>query len=279
MEPLLVQEVLQEVELFSLTKTFLLLKLLLFTVSVVGVSANYSITTQCPDANVINVYQICINTEFVGAPPTIHNQYEWVSSNLTPSVSSPLINQPVTFTNIATGSGVGTQRVAQYQVYASQVAIGTTPTPEAVVTVKSAKIGSDSFDFNTNNGNRLLHLLSNTTYPNTQAGIISLLSASTNLTISNTSTGVFEGSFTYTNTGTTPVANLYLIYDYRTSTQVNLEFGATESIVCGGTGTLGPYFLDAGSFLRKQTAIYNDAAMTVPAADGYYLYVKSKTQQ
>ena len=66
--------------------------------------------------------------------------------------------------------GVGTQRVAQYQVYTSQVAIGTTPTPEAVVTVKSAKTGSDSFDFNTNNGNRLLHLLSNTTYPNTQAG-------------------------------------------------------------------------------------------------------------
>ena len=244
------------------------------TVSVVGVSANYSITTQCPDANVINVYQICINTEFVGAPPTIHNQYEWVSSNLTPSVSSPLINQPVTFTNIPTGTGSGTQRVAQYQVYASQVAIGTTPTPEAVVTVKSAKIGSDSFDFNTNNGNRLLHLLSNTVYDNTQTGINNLLTAaaSNNLTISNTSTGVFEGSFTYTNTGTTPVSNLYLIYDYRTSTSVNLEFGATESIVCGGSGVLQTYYIDA-AVPSEATAIYNDAAMTVPAAAGYYLYV------
>ena len=208
------------------------------TIDIVGVSADYSVTTQCPDANVINVYQICINSEFTGNPPTIHNQYEWASTSLTPAVSSPLINQPVTFTNVVTGTGSGTQRVAQYQVYTSQVAVGTTPTPNAIVTVKSAKTGSDSFDFNTNNGNKLLHLLSNTTYNNTQTDINNLLTAaaSNNLTISNTSTGVFEGSFTYTNIGSTPVANLYLIYDYRTSTAVNLEFGATESIVCGGSG-------------------------------------------
>lgn len=244
------------------------------TINIVGVSADYSITTQCPDADVINVYQICLNTEFVGAAPTIHNQYEWSSENLTPAVSSPLISQPVTFTNSPTGTGSGTQRVAQYQIYASQVAVGTTPTPEAIITVKSAKIGSDTFDFNTNNGNRLLHLLSSTTYDNTQTGINNLLTAaaSNNLTISNTSTGVFEGSFTYTNTGTTPVANLYLIYDYRTSTAVNLEFGATESTVCDGLGTLGTYYIDA-AVPSEATAIYNDAAMTVPAAAGYYLYV------
>jgi len=244
------------------------------TVSIIGTSANYSITAQCPDANVINVYQICINSEFTGLAPSIHNQYEWVSTSLTPTVSSPLINQPVTFTNVATGTGSGTQRVAQYQVYTSQVAVGTTPTPNAIVTVKSAKTGSDTFDFNTNNGNRLLHLLSSTTYVNTQTGINNLLTAaaSNNLTISNTSTGVFEGSFTYTNTGTTPVSNLYLIYDYRTSTAVSLSFGSTESIVCNGLGTLGTYYIDA-AVPSESTAIYNDAAMTVPAAVGYYLYV------
>lgn len=244
------------------------------TVSIIGTSANYSITAQCPDANVINVYQICINSEFTGLAPSIHNQYEWVSTSLTTTVSSPLINQPVTFTNVATGTGIGTQRVAQYQVYTSQVAVGTTPTPNAIITVKSAKTGSDTFDFNTNNGNRLLHLLSSTTYANTQTGINNLLTAaaSNNLTISNTSTGVFEGSFTYTNTGTTPVANLYLIYDYRTSTAVSLSFGSTESTVCNGLGTLGTYYIDA-AVPSEATAIYNDAAMTVPAAVGYYLYV------
>jgi len=246
----------------------------IITVSIIGTSANYSITAQCPDASLINVYQICINSEFTGLAPSIHNQYEWVSTSLTPTVSSPLINQPVTFTNVATGTGSGTHRVAQYQVYTSQVAVGTTPTPNAVITVKSAKTGSDTFDFNTNNGNRLLHLLSSTTYANTQTGINNLLTAaaSNNLTISNTSTGVFEGSFTYTNTGTTPVSNLYLIYDYRTSTAVNLSFGATESIVCGGSGVLQTYYLDA-AVPSEATAIYNDAAMTVPAAAGYYLYV------
>ena len=244
------------------------------TINIVGVSADYSVTTQCPDANLINVYQICINSEFTGNAPTIHNQYEWVSTSLTPAVSSPLINQPITFTNVATGTGSGTQRVAQYQVYTSQVAVGSTPTPNAIVTIKSAKTGSDTFDFNTNNGNRLLHLLSNTTYDNTQTGINNLLTAAAgnNLTISNTSTGVFEGSFTYTNTGTTPVSNLYLIYDYRTSTAVNLEFGATESTVCDGLGTLGTYYIDA-AVPSEATAVYNDAAMTVPAAAGYYLYV------
>ncbi len=259
---------------FQFNKNIPSIETAVVTVAVVGVSADYSITTQCPDAAVINVYQICLNSEFTGLAPTIHNQYEWASSNLTPSVSSPLINQPVTFTNVATGTGVGTQRVAQYQVYASQVAIGTTPTSEAVVTVRSAKTGSDSFDFNTNNGNRLLHLLSNTTYANTQSDIISLLAASTNLTISNTSSGVFEGSFNYANPDSTPTnyTNLYLIYDYRSSTQVNLSFGSTESIVCGGSGTLGPYFLDA-AVPSEATVVYNDAAMTVPAADGYYLYV------
>lgn len=257
---------------FQFNKNIPSIETAVITVAVVGVSANYSITAQCPTAAVINVYQICLNSEFTGLAPTIHNQYEWASSNLTPSVSSPLINQPVTFTNVATGTGSGAQRVAQYQVYASQVAIGTTPTPEAVVTIKSAKTGSDSFDFNTNNGNRLLHLLSNTTYANTQTDINALITASTNLTISNTSSGVFEGSFNYSNTGGTPTTNLYLIYDYRSSTQVNLSFGATESIVCGGAGTLGPYFLDA-AVPSEATAIYNDAAMTVPAAAGYYLYV------
>jgi len=259
---------------FQFNKNIPSIETAVVTVAVVGVSANYSITAQCPTAAVINVYQICLNNEFTGLAPTIHNQYEWASSNLTPPVSSPLINQPITFTNVATGTGVGTQRVAQYQAYASQVAIGTTPTPESVVTVKSAKTGSDSFDFNTNNGNRLLHLLSNTTYANTQADIISLLAASTNLTISNTSTGVFEGSFNYANPDSTPTnyTNLYLIYDYRSSTQVNLSFGSTESIVCGGTGVLGPYFLDA-AVPSEATVVYNDAAMTVPAADGYYLYV------
>jgi len=259
---------------FQFNKNIPSIETAVITVAVVGVSADYSITAQCPTAAVINVYQICLNSEFTGLPPTIHNQYEWASSNLTPSVSSPLINQPVTFTNVSTGIGSGTQRVAQYQVYASQVAIGTTPTPEAVVTVRSAKTGSDSFDFNTNNGNRLLHLLSNTTYANTQTDINALIAASTNLTISNTSSGIFEGSLNYANPDSTPTnyTNLYLIYDYRSSTQVNLSFGATESIVCGGTGTLGPYFLDA-AVPSEATAIYNDAAMTVPAAAGYYLYV------
>ena len=246
------------------------------TVAVVGVSADYSITAQCPTTAVINVYQICLNSEFTGLAPTIHNQYEWVSTGLTPSVSSPLINQPVTFTNVATGTGIGTQRVAQYQVYASQVAIGTTPTTTATVSVKVAKTGSDSFNFNTNNGNRLLYLLSNTTYANTQADISALIAAASgnNLITYTMSRGVFEGSFNYANPDSTPTnyTNLYLIYDYRSSTQVNLSFGATESIVCGGTGTLGPYFLDA-AVPSEATAIYNDAAMTVPAAAGYYLYV------
>ena len=259
---------------FQFNKTTPSVGTAVITVAVVGVSANYSITAQCPTAAVINVYQICLNSEFTGLPPTIHNQYEWASSNLTPSVSSPLINQPVTFTNVLTGTGSGTQRVAQYQVYVSQVAIATTPTPAATVSIKVAKTGSDSFNFSTSNGNRLLHLLSNTTYANTQADIISLLAASTNLTISNTSRGVFEGSFAYANPDSTPTnyTNLYLIYDYRSSTQVNLSFGSTESIVCGGTGTLGPFFLDA-AVPSEATAIYDDAAMTIPAAAGYYLYV------
>ena len=85
---------------------------------------------------------------------------------------------------------------------------------------------------------------------------------------------MFEGSFNYANPDSTPTnyTNLYLIYDYRSSTQVNLSFGSTESIVCGGSGTLGPYFLDA-AVPSEATVVYNDAAMTVPAADGYYLYV------
>lgn len=255
---------------FTFQKTIPSTETATITVAVVGASANYSVTAQCPNASVINVYQICLNSEFTGLAPTIHNQYEWTSA----LDSSPLINQPVTFTNVSTGTGVGTQRVAQYQVYVSQVAIGTTPTPTATVTIKSAQTGSDSFNFNTNNGNRLLHLLSNTTYANTQADIISLLAASTNLTISNTSSGVFEGSFAYANPDSTPTnyTNLYLIYDYRSSTQVNLSFGATESIVCGGTGVLGPYFLDA-AVPSEATVVYNDAAMAVPAVDGYYLYV------
>ncbi len=238
------------------------------TISLVSSSASYSVTAQCPTSAVINVYQICLNSEFVGVPPTIHNQYEWSSALAT----SPLISQPVTFTNIATGTGSGTQRIAQYQVYSSQVAIGTTPTPNATVTIKSAKTGSDTFDFNINNGNRLLHLLSTTTYGNNQTDINALLTASSsnNLTISNTSSGVFEGSFSYSNSVATP--NLYLIYDYRSSTAVNLSFGSTESIVCGGSGVLQTYYLDA-AVPSEATAIYNDAAMTVPAAVGYYLYV------
>jgi hypothetical protein len=80
---------------FQFNKNIPSIETAVVTVAVVGVSADYSITTQCPDAAVINVYQICLNSEFTGLAPTIHNQYEWASSNLTPSVSSPLINQPI----------------------------------------------------------------------------------------------------------------------------------------------------------------------------------------
>ena len=238
------------------------------TINVVGVSADYSITTNCPDADIINVYQICINSDFVGIAPSIHNQYSWSSA----LASSPLISQPVTFTNTATGSGTGALNVAQYQVYTSQVAIGTSPTPTARVSVKSAKIGNDTFDFDSTQGNRLRYLLSGTVYDNNQTDLNALLLASNTLTISNTSRGIFEGSFNYSNTSSSPLQNLYIIYDYRTSTSVSLEFGASESTVCDGLGALGTYYLDA-VIPSEATAIYTDESLTTAAADGYYLYV------
>lgn len=238
------------------------------TINVIGGSADYSITTNCPDTDVINVYQICINSDFVGIAPSIHNQYSWSSA----LASSPLISQPVTFTNTATGSGTGALNVAQYKVYTSQVAIGTTPTPTARVIVKSAKIGNDTFDFNSSEGNRLRYLLSGTVYNNNKTDLNALLSASNTLTISNTSRGVFEGSFNYSNTSSSPLQNLYLIYDYRTSTSFSLEFGGSESTVCDGLGVLGTYYLDA-VIPSEATAIYTDESLTTAAADGYYLYV------
>ena len=211
------------------------------------------LTIGCPVGSLLNVIQVCL-TSGNDANALIHNEFKFGVGTF---------NSPTESSLIQFSTGVLNPIVSQFDTYTGFQGQGYFPSDSSLVSVISNKFGDDTYVYDAND--TLKFLRTATTYPNTQAGITTLLAAASTTTITGTSPLV-TGTFTMPS-GTNK--NLYLIYDYRDKdSSALLSFDSTTAqVACCATPTT--FYLDASS-LGFATAVYTDGALVTPAAAGWY---------
>jgi len=193
------------------------------------------ITVGCPAAETITIIPVSITSD-ADNDKYIHSEYSWTDG----AFVSPLHSRLVSFDNNNTTEFV----ISDYDQITGLQGAGVIPADSATVSIISNKINFDDFVFNKGvistlptppTPNNFRYLRTNTRYYNNVADIKSLLAQ----TLINSNGGVpsinstdapdrYSATFTMPNTG----AYLYLIWDYRLSTQDDLCFGATIENSC-----------------------------------------------
>lgn len=183
---------------------------------------NINLTIFCPNAVQMNIIQVALTSNNESGK-FIHDEYRWNDTTFLSSLQSEQIE-------FQSGQGL---IVSQFTQISGAQGGNIAPADGASVSIISNKITSsgDDFDFSINN-NEFRFLRTSTTYLNTPTSIASLLSASTQTANVTGQGNQFSGTFTMP---TSSDSNLYLIYDYRKSTQAELCFSSTDEIdaCCG----------------------------------------------
>ena len=181
------------------------------TVSIEPLDATYSFTSNCPDNFVVTVTRVVLNN-YADAGKTIHNSYDWSYGAYT----SPSLVDNIVLEN----DGIS--------LFASQTGMsssGVLPVDGSDLRMFSTKLSGDTYVFD--NGT-FRYLITDTPY--VEADINDIINISTEITpVLNPSTGVYNVQFTYSN----PLSYqyVYLIWDYRSSTEVDLcysDISATD---------------------------------------------------
>ena len=175
-------------------------------------SARITLEVSCPDAEEITIYQVCVSAD-ANATEFIHNEYRWVDG----AYISPLHS-----TEVELASGTDNPLISQFDSITGQQGAGVIPADGAVVTIRSNKIApADNFDFVTP-PMTFRFLRTNDIYANTPASVATLLSnATVGAVDSSLAPTQYSASFVMPATG----SNLFLIYDYRQPTLVELCYG------------------------------------------------------
>ena len=202
----------------------------------------------------------------------IHNEYRWQDGLFT----SPLHQEPMEF-----ASGLNNPLVSQYLSLTGGQGAGVIPDDAAVVSIISNKIAFDNYDFNPNTNN-FRFLRSGTFYGNINADIIALLAASTTATPVRNNSPEFFASFTMPSGNTEDY--LYLIYDYRNSTEVQLCYSdvSLTDVCCVGcniVATPAPTPAPTGGISCNSYTLTSTSTCTFyvisgnnPTVDGTYSY-------
>ncbi len=194
------------------------------TISTTGsVSMNY--TVNCPDSSDMTIVLVTLTSDIQSGLQTT-NQYRWNQGTYISPTHSDTIIFP---------SGTS-PLVAQYDLITGPQGSGTIPVNVSDVTMLNNTLGTDSFSFDTSQ-DKFRYLRTNTLYSNNTTDIYSLISASNNsspiVSPTNGNTAYYS-SFTMPSTG----SYLYLIWDYREKTKINLCFddssAADVCCVCEG---------------------------------------------
>ena len=192
------------------------------------------VTVNCPEPDEITIIQVGIGSN-ADRGKFIHNEYRWQDGLF----NSPLHSEQMEFNN-----GTENPLVSQYLGLTGGQGAGVIPDDGAKVIIGSNKIGFDDYDFKPDTNN-FRFLRSATLYGNITSEIVALLAASTNVTPLQNNSPEFNATFTMPsgNTGD----RLYLIYDYRDSTEVQLCYSNVDlnDVCCVGcnvepTPTPGP---------------------------------------
>jgi hypothetical protein len=222
------------------------------------------ITVKCPDAETLNVIQVCL-TSASDAGELIHNEFSFGQGTYT----SPTSSTQVTFSN----SGIAPV-VSQYDIFTGLKGSGFIPSGGSTVTMAGNRFGSDTYV--TQPGTQFSFLRTNVSYANTQAGINSLLAAIASPPagfgglIPTSGIGLPYTFGSFTNLASSTRDNLYLVYDYRqASGATNLCYDGSKPELACCCRTVVTVYLDAPD-LAGATTIYTDAALTTPAPTGYY---------
>ena len=191
------------------------------TVSITSTNfVTLNVTVKCPEENIINIILVTL-TSNSDTGDVIHNEYRWVDGTFT----SPLHSEQVYFTS-------GTHPViSSYRTITGAQGGGVIPSNAANVTMISNQRSLDTFRFDILTDN-FRYLRSNTLYQNNQTDINALLAASTEATPISGPT--FIGTTQYSANFAMPASgsNLYLIWDYTNSTELDLCYGADEFDAC-----------------------------------------------
>lgn len=177
-------------------------------------------TVGCPVPEQITIIPVSITSDAINGE-YIHSEYSWTDGTFV----SPLHSRLVNFEN----DNASEFAISDYAQITGPQGAGVIPADGATVSIICNKINYDDFVFD-KNVNNFRYLRSNTFYDDTVADIKTLLAASTTATpIDDTDEpDRYFATFTMPSTG----SNLYLIWDYRLSTEDDLCFGATIEDAC-----------------------------------------------
>lgn len=168
-----------------------------------------NLTVKCPLADIINIVLVCLTSDNESGL-FIHNEYRWTDG----AFSSPLHSEQVEF-----NSGQS-PIVSQYTTITGLQGGGVIPANGAEVSMRSNKLETDDFVFDIN-ADEFRYLRTDTVYANNTTDIAALIGASSVASpIQGPSQGntYYQANFTMPSTG----KNLYLVWDYRNSTEVEL---------------------------------------------------------
>ena len=215
----------------------LVFELQIVVIIAAGANVTFDIDNQCQECDRLFIVEVVI-TDGSNAGMFIHNQYNYTETTI--PYSSPLQSNQVTFALPSSNP-----LVSYYNIDAGFQGQGSFPYPGVDMNLYTNKIGTDDFDV-TVLPNKFLYHTSNTNYPNNPASITSLLSVATNISpLTQPSVSQWKGTFT------TPAILynfLYLIWDLRQSTAVELCFSA-EDCTTACTDCYTPPPCDCGSWL------------------------------
>ena len=215
----------------------LVLELQIVITITAGANLTFDINNQCQDCTEIFLVEVVI-TDGSNSGMFIHNQYNYFDPLI--PYSSPLQSNQVTFALPSSNP-----LVSYYNIDAGFWGQGSFPYPGVDTNLYTNKIGTDDFDV-TVPYNKFLYHTSNTFYPNNQIDITTLLSVATDITpLTQPSLNQWKGTFT------TPALDnfLYLIWDLRQSTEVELCFSAEDNCTAACIDCYTPPPCNCGSWL------------------------------
>ena len=190
------------------------------------------LTVNCPEADIITIWQIGITSNASRSTPTltktITNQYFWQDGLF--RISGRQSNQ-MKFLN-----GTSNPLVSQRESFTGPQGASLIPNQDATVRIISNKIiqDNDNYDFQLGKNN-FRFLRSATFYGNLESDTRSLLAASIKATPVRTTDNLeYFAEFTMPSGANND--NLYLIYDYRSSTEIQLCYSDVDlnDVCCVG---------------------------------------------
>jgi len=205
----------------------------------------------CPQADEITIVLVNVTSDAESDEET-HVEYRWSAGTFT----SPLHSESVIFQ-----SG-NVPVVSLYKTITGYQGGGVIPSNGADVTLYSNKFGSDTYNFDINS-DKLKYLRTDTLYNNNDSDINALLAASNNVTPIVDNSPVYSSIFTMPNTG----QYLYLIWDYRDSTVLDLCFGDTAEDACCDCKEEPPVYTDCYEYQVSNYSTVDNVVFSYTGCD------------